>query len=127
MDINGSTGTFRLKKGLAEMLKGGVIMDVVNAEQAKVAFSTMLGSAEAGKRMFADLQKFAASTPLQLTTLQDASRTLLAFGVQGEQVIPTLRMLGDAAGGDAQRNVGRVGSLPIDRTGDGAVSRPERP
>ena len=26
--------TFKIKKGLAEMLKGGVIMDVVNAEQA---------------------------------------------------------------------------------------------
>jgi pyridoxal 5'-phosphate synthase pdxS subunit len=30
-------GTFTLKKGLAEMLKGGVIMDVVNAQQAKIA------------------------------------------------------------------------------------------
>ena len=30
-------GTFLLKKGLAEMLKGGVIMDVVNAEQARIA------------------------------------------------------------------------------------------
>ena len=29
--------TFRLKIGLAEMLKGGVIMDVTNAEQAKIA------------------------------------------------------------------------------------------
>ena len=28
---------FRLKVGLAEMLKGGVIMDVVNAEQAVIA------------------------------------------------------------------------------------------
>ena len=28
--------TFRLKVGLAEMLKGGVIMDVMNAEQAEV-------------------------------------------------------------------------------------------
>ncbi|GAG94984.1 unnamed protein product [marine sediment metagenome] len=28
-------GTYKLKKGLAEMLKGGVIMDVVNAEQAR--------------------------------------------------------------------------------------------
>ena len=37
MDTNGTTGTFRLKKGLAEMLKGGVIMDVVSAEQAKIA------------------------------------------------------------------------------------------
>ena len=31
------TGTFRVKAGLAEMLKGGVIMDVVTAEQAKIA------------------------------------------------------------------------------------------
>ena len=31
------TGTFRVKAGLAEMLKGGVIMDVVDADQAKIA------------------------------------------------------------------------------------------
>ena len=31
------TGTMRVKSGLAEMLKGGVIMDVVDAEQAKIA------------------------------------------------------------------------------------------
>ena len=32
-----TTGTIHLKTGLAEMLKGGVIMDVVNAEQARIA------------------------------------------------------------------------------------------
>ncbi len=31
------TGTFRVKSGLAEMLKGGVIMDVTTADQAKIA------------------------------------------------------------------------------------------
>ena len=31
------TGTLRVKTGLAEMLKGGVIMDVVDAEQAQIA------------------------------------------------------------------------------------------
>ena len=30
-------GSLRIKTGLAEMLKGGVIMDVTNAEQAKIA------------------------------------------------------------------------------------------
>ena len=30
-------GSFEIKVGLAEMLKGGVIMDVMNAEQAKIA------------------------------------------------------------------------------------------
>jgi len=34
---NGNTASLRLKTGLAEMLKGGVIMDVVNAEQAEIA------------------------------------------------------------------------------------------
>ena len=36
-DSSKETGTLRVKTGLAEMLKGGVIMDVVTAEQAKVA------------------------------------------------------------------------------------------
>ena len=31
------TGTARVKEGHAQMLKGGVIMDVVNAEQAQIA------------------------------------------------------------------------------------------
>ena len=32
-----NTGTGRVKRGLAEMLKGGVSMDVFNAEQARIA------------------------------------------------------------------------------------------
>jgi pyridoxal 5'-phosphate synthase pdxS subunit len=35
--VSKSTGTARVKRGLAEMLKGGVIMDVMNVEQAKIA------------------------------------------------------------------------------------------
>jgi pyridoxal 5'-phosphate synthase pdxS subunit len=35
--MNFTSEQFRLKVGLAEMLKGGVIMDVVNAEQAVIA------------------------------------------------------------------------------------------
>ena len=37
VDVKAETGTWRVKAGLAQMLKGGVIMDVVNAEQAKIA------------------------------------------------------------------------------------------
>ena len=33
----GEVGTARVKRGMAEMLKGGVIMDVVTAEQARIA------------------------------------------------------------------------------------------
>ena len=37
MDTGTETGTWRVKAGLAQMLKGGVIMDVVTAEQARIA------------------------------------------------------------------------------------------
>ena len=36
-DFEAQKSTWRTKVGLAEMLKGGVIMDVVNVEQAKIA------------------------------------------------------------------------------------------
>ena len=36
-ELNHDTGTRLVKRGLDEMLKGGVIMDVVDAEQAKIA------------------------------------------------------------------------------------------
>ncbi|GIS68343.1 MAG: hypothetical protein CM1200mP7_2920 [Chloroflexota bacterium] len=37
MANNNSKGTWEVKSGLAQMLKGGVIMDVVTADQAKIA------------------------------------------------------------------------------------------
>ena len=81
---------------------GFAVKMAADAEQMRTAFGTMLQSAEAGSRLFQDLKKFAASTPLQLTDLTSAARTLLQFGIAGDQVIDTLRMLGDAAGGNAQ-------------------------
>ena len=44
-----STGTSRVKRGMAEMLKGGVIMDVVTAEQAKIAASPTRSRVESQK------------------------------------------------------------------------------
>src|SRR3954468_16800657 len=50
------TGTMRVKSGLAEMLKGGVIMDVVNAEQAKIAEEAGAVSVMALERVPADIR-----------------------------------------------------------------------
>ena len=49
-------GTYRLKKGLAEMLKGGVIMDVVSAEQAKIAEEAGAVAVMALERVPADIR-----------------------------------------------------------------------
>jgi len=49
--------TDRVKRGLAEMLKGGVIMDVVNAEQAKVAEDAGAVAVMALERVPADIRR----------------------------------------------------------------------
>jgi len=51
------TGTFRVKRGLAEMMKGGVIMDVVNAEQAKIAEDAGATAVMALERVPADIRR----------------------------------------------------------------------
>ena len=49
--------TFRVKVGLAEMLKGGVIMDVTNAEQAKIAEDAGASAVMALERVPSDIRK----------------------------------------------------------------------
>jgi pyridoxal 5'-phosphate synthase pdxS subunit len=51
------TGTARVKRGLAEMLRGGVIMDVVTAEQAKVAEDAGAVAVMALERVPADIRR----------------------------------------------------------------------
>jgi pyridoxal 5'-phosphate synthase pdxS subunit len=52
-----TTGTDRVKRGLAEMLKGGVIMDVVDAEQAKIAEDAGAVAVMALERVPADIRR----------------------------------------------------------------------
>ena len=58
--VNGhepATGGLRVKRGLAEMLKGGVIMDVVTAEQAKIAEDAGAVAVMALERVPADIRR----------------------------------------------------------------------
>ncbi len=55
-DNKNEQGTVRVKTGLAEMFKGGVIMDVVNAEQAKIAEDAGATSVMALERVPADIR-----------------------------------------------------------------------
>jgi pyridoxal 5'-phosphate synthase pdxS subunit len=55
--VTPEVGTLRLKTGLADMLKGGVIMDVVNAEQAKIAEDAGAVAVMALERVPADIRK----------------------------------------------------------------------
>jgi pyridoxal 5'-phosphate synthase pdxS subunit len=69
-------GTMRVKTGLAEMLKGGVIMDVVNAEQARVAEDAGAVAVMALERVPADIRVQGGvarmSDPEMIRAIQDA-------------------------------------------------------
>src|SRR5664279_6482749 len=68
--------TFRLKTGLAEMLKGGVIMDVVTPEQAKVAEQAGACAVMALERVPADIRRDGGvariSDPTMIKGIQEA-------------------------------------------------------
>jgi pyridoxal 5'-phosphate synthase pdxS subunit len=55
--VDNETGTLRVKTGLAEMLKGGVIMDVTNAEQAKIAEEAGAVAVMALERVPSDIRR----------------------------------------------------------------------
>jgi pyridoxal 5'-phosphate synthase pdxS subunit len=57
VDIKSETGTWQVKTGLAQMLKGGVIMDVVTAEQAKIAEDAGACAVMALERVPSDIRK----------------------------------------------------------------------
>ena len=57
IDMVAETGTFRVKSGLAQMLKGGVIMDVVTAEHAKIAEDAGAVAVMALERVPSDIRK----------------------------------------------------------------------
>lgn len=75
-------------------------------ENAKIAFSTMLGSTQLADKHLRELQSFALTTPFQFNELIDASQRMQALGFTSEQVIPILRDVGNAvaaAGGGSER------------------------
>jgi pyridoxal 5'-phosphate synthase pdxS subunit len=69
-------GTMRVKSGLAEMLKGGVIMDVVDAEQAKIAEEAGACAVMALERVPADIRRDGGvarmSDPDKIVEIQEA-------------------------------------------------------
>jgi tape measure domain-containing protein len=97
-----------LTAGITAPLTGLGVAAVGAAEginTAKVAFTTMLGSGEKADAMLKDLQSFAATTPFEFTDLVSAAQRMKTLGFSAEQIIPTLRTIGDtvAASGEMSK------------------------
>jgi tape measure domain-containing protein len=65
-------------------------------EQAKIAFTNMLGSAEQATSFLAQLRDFSLKTPFEFPGLVDASRRMLTFGFAAKDVVPMLTAVGNA-------------------------------
>lgn len=70
-------------------------MEGLNAQ-----FTVMAGSADRAASLISEVANFAARTPFTKLGLSGAAKTLMAFGLGAEKVVPTLKMLGDVAGSD---------------------------
>lgn len=88
--------------GLAVGLKNlgdSAIREAARFEQSQVAFSTMLGNAEKAQDLLEELSEFAAKTPFTLQGVEDTAKQLLAMGIESENLISTMKTLGDIAAG----------------------------
>jgi len=84
--------------GLAQ-LPGELIRVRGQFQQLETSFKTMLGSKALADKLMADVVKFAATTPFDLAGVAGATKQLLAYGFASEEVLTTLRRLGDISSG----------------------------
>lgn len=116
----------RFGKGLTELFMGaeafaslamraghmfsGLMKPAMDMEQLAVGFETLMGSADAAERHLANLSKYAAETPFDISGVATASKTLLGFGVEADKSMDVLRRLGDVAAvtGSSVEDLARV-------------------
>lgn len=96
-------------------------------ERQQVAFTRLLGSAEAASKRLKSLQEFAAVTPYTFTELVEYEKRLLALGFGANETRSILSMLGDTAAGLGMNadGVGRLVKALGDIRSKGAVATQE--
>ena len=95
-------GGLALGAGLISLAKTGVEA-AMTMEGLTAQFTVMTGSAEKAKNVIGEIAAFAEKTPFDKLGLSNAAKTLMAFGIEADSVVPTLKMLGDVAGADQNR------------------------
>lgn len=75
------------------------IQSASDFEQNRIAFETMLGSADKAKKLLKDVSDFAAKTPFELPEVVTGAKQLLAYNIEAEKLIPTFNALGNIAAG----------------------------
>lgn len=95
MALYGAAGVSAL--GAAAATAG--LKTAASMEQAKIGFSTMLGSGQKARKFLGKLASFAAATPFEFPELQTAASSLVSVGIKSKDVIPIMRTLGNVTSG----------------------------
>lgn len=86
--------------GAAGAAMGAIgIKTAADMETSKIAFETMLGSAQEADRFLRQMADFAAKTPFDMPGLQSAASSLISVGVETDRVLPIMKTLGDVTAG----------------------------
>jgi len=87
----------------------GAFFKILNQfQQAEISFEVLIGNLERSKVLIRDLEQFARVTPFTLTGVNEAAKGLLAFRFEAEEIIPTLRAVGNIAAGVGTDKLGRL-------------------
>lgn len=100
--IKGALAALGIAKIGKDFISAGVNYNIA-MENYTAGLTTLLGSADKAEKMIADLKKYAAATPFEMSDLSSATQTLLSFGVAEKDVMGTMKMLGDVSLGDQQK------------------------
>lgn len=67
------------------------------SKMTKIAFDTLIGSQERSNQFWNEMNDFATKTPFDVAGVQEAAKKMMAYGTQVDDIIPRLRILGDAS------------------------------
>ena len=98
-------GTLKVKTGFAEMMKGGVIMDVVNPEQAKIAEDAGAVAVMALERVPADIRAHGGVARMSDPTMIEGIVEAVSIPVMGE--VPHRAFRGGAGAAEPGRGLHR--------------------
>lgn len=88
-----------LTGGLTDIVTDSVKMAAA-VETTTSSFEVLLGSVEKARDLMGELREYAANSPLTFDVAAAGAKNLASFGIAQDQLIPTLRAIGDIAAGD---------------------------
>lgn len=76
---------------------GAFVKSAADLQQTSKSFEVLTGNVDVANKLFAQLAKYANTTPFEFPQIAKAGQILLGFGIQSDQVYKRVTMLGDIA------------------------------